>query len=288
MARTIKEIKDDMTSAFIQESAVMSAYGLDGRKTFDDQFSKASIESILFYVFAAAVWALEKLFDLHVSEVESEIEQLETHTLRWYVNKAKAFMYGRELVADCDYYDTAGMTDDEIEEARVVKYAVATESATVVIIKVAGSEDGNPCQLADSQISALTSYMNDIKDAGVSVTVRNEPADRMKVSLKVFYDPSLMDGDGISLSDGSSPVRDAIRSAVSDLPFDCVFRKTDLISAVQAVSGVEVVDLIEVSVKPGDADEYTVVVGYTRPFSGYYSLEDEDIDIEYEPYSLID
>ena len=77
MARTIEEIKADMTANFIKQRAVISAYGLDGKKTFDQQFSRVSIESILFYVFAAALWTLEKLFDLHTAEVKERIEQLE-------------------------------------------------------------------------------------------------------------------------------------------------------------------------------------------------------------------
>lgn len=289
MARTIKEIKADMTDAFIQEEAVISAYGLDGKKTFDQQFSKASIENILFYVFAAAIWALEKLFDLHVAEVESEIERLEPHTLLWYVNKAKAFMYGYKLVTDCDYYDTTDMSDTDIATAQIVKYAVASESNTVVYLKVAGEKNGNPCQLGDTQIAALKSYINTIKDAGVDVEVYSAPADRMKVSLKVYYDPTILDENGNSLTDGGTPVADAIRTVVANLPFNGVYRNTDLLDAVQAIAGVEVVDIISVQTKVAntDDDDWKTVVGYNRPYSGYYELDDEDIDIDYEPYDLL-
>lgn len=89
MARTIEEIKKDMTTEWMKQPAVMSAYGLDGKKAFKDCFSAASLENILFYVFAFAVWSLESLFDLHRDEVDLLIERLEPHTLRWYVAKAK-------------------------------------------------------------------------------------------------------------------------------------------------------------------------------------------------------
>lgn len=49
MARTIEEIKQDMTARFMQMEAVKSAYGLDGSKGFDDCFSRASLESVLFW-----------------------------------------------------------------------------------------------------------------------------------------------------------------------------------------------------------------------------------------------
>lgn len=148
MARSISDIKNGMTAAFAKERAVVTAYGLDTRKTFDQQFSSVSIENVLFYVFACAVWVVEVLFDKHVAEVDSRIEQLEPHTLRWYVNKVKAFMYGYRLLENTDRYDTSSMSETDIDTAQVVKYAVATEDETTVYIKVAGrTDDGKPCLL---------------------------------------------------------------------------------------------------------------------------------------------
>lgn len=286
MARTIEDIKKDMTDSFIENQAVISAYGLTAGKTFDEQFSRVSIESILFYVFAVALWSLEKLFDLHVSEVDSRIEQLEPHTLRWYVNKTKAFLYGHKLVADSDYYDTSNLSEAEIEEDSVVKYAVASESNTVVYIKVAGEKNGKPWPLTDSQIAALNSYINTIKDAGVSVQLRNEQADLMRISLVVYYDPTLLSADGVSLADGSTPVDDTVKSVITNLPFNGIYRNTDLLAALQALSGVEVVDISKVEAKPRNADSFTEVVGFNRPYSGYFEIE--SLDVTYIQYSSIE
>ena len=286
MARTIEEIKADMTANFIKQRAVISAYGLDGKKTFDQQFSRVSIESILFYVFAAALWTLEKLFDLHTAEVKERIEQLEPHTLRWYVNKTKAFMYGHKLVPDTDYYDTSNVPDADIEAAKVVKYAVASESNTVVYIKVAGEKEGKPSLLTDSQVAALRSYMNTIKDAGVSVQIRNEQADLMRISLVVYYDPTLLSADGTSLSSNGKPVDDTVKSVITNLPFNGMYRNTDLLAALQALPGVEVVDITGVQVKTRNAEDWTDVVGFNRPYSGYYEIE--SLNVEYKQYSAVE
>ena len=48
MARTIEEIKKDMTTEWMKQPAVMSAYGLDGKKAFKDCFSAASLENIVY------------------------------------------------------------------------------------------------------------------------------------------------------------------------------------------------------------------------------------------------
>ncbi len=287
MARTIEEIKADMTANFVKQRAVISAYGLDVKKTFDQQFSRVSIESILFYVFATALWTLEKLFDLHVAEVEQRIEQLEPHTLRWYVNKTKAFMYGHKLVTNSDYYNLSKLSDTDIEEAKVVKYAVASESNTVVYIKVAGEKEGKPSLLTDSQFSALNSYINTIKDAGVSVQIRNEQADLMRISLVVYYNPTLLASDGASLqSDGSKPVDETVKSVITNLPFNGVYRNTDLLAALQSLPGVEVVDIADVKVRARNSEEWADVVGFNRPYSGYYEIE--SLNVEYKEYNPVE
>lgn len=276
-----------MTGTFVNESAVVTAYGLNTKKTFDQQFSSVSIESILFYCFAFAVWTLETLFDKHKAEVEAKIEQLEPHTLHWYVNKAKAFMYGYKLVQDTDYYDTSNMSETDIEAARRVKYAVATESNTVVYLKVAGKNDKQqPCLLNRSELDALTAYMNTIKDAGVAIKLINEEADRIKIHLKVYYDATVLDAEGVN-ADGNKPVEDAVRSVITNLPFNGVYRNTDLLAAITKLPGVEVADIVEVTTKVNNAAEYTKVVGFDKPYSGYYSLPAEDLIIDYVNYSVL-
>ena len=288
MARTVEEIKKDMTAEFMKMEAVKSTYGLDGSKSFADCFSMASLENIIFYVFAVAVWALEKLFDLHRADVDARIEQLEPHTLRWYVSKAKAYMQGQKLVTDCDYYDTEGMTEQDIAAAKVVKYAVATESNTVVYIKVAREVDGNPAALTAGQLEGLTSYMNDIKDAGVSVQLRNEPADQMRISLLIYYDPTLLiiDANGNGSQNGKDPVRETTKQVIENLPFNGMFRKSDLMAALQALPCVEVADIKSVKVKPRNGAEWQTVEGYDRPFSGYYSID--ALTVDYQPYNAIE
>lgn len=288
MARTVEEIKKDMTAEFMKMEAVKSRYGLDGSKSFADCFSMASLENIIFYVFAVAVWALEKLFDLHRADVDARIEQLEPHTLRWYVSKAKAYMQGQKLVTDCDYYDTEGMTEQDIAAAKVVKYAVATESNTVVYIKVAREVDGNPAALTAGQLEGLTSYMNEIKDAGVSVQLRNEPADQMRISLLIYYDPTLLiiDANGNGSQNGKDPVRETTKQVIENLPFNGRFRKSDLMAALQALPCVEVADIKSVKVKPRNGAEWQTVEGYDRPFSGYYSID--ALTVDYQPYNAIE
>lgn len=274
-----------MTATFCQERAVVEKYELNPKKSFDQQFSSASIENILFYCFAFAIWTLEVLFDKHRTEVERRIEQLEPHTLRWYVNKAKAFMYGYQLVKDADYYDITELSETDIDKARVVKYAVASESNTVVYLKVAArGEDGQPAKLNASQFASLTSYMNSVKDAGVAIKLVNENADNIRINMVVYYDPTVMNSDG-AVSDGTQPVLEAVKTVITNLPFNGVFRKSDLLAAVIDVPGVEVADVVSVKVKTANAADFADVMGYDKPYSGYYAID--SLNVSYRSYDAL-
>lgn len=300
MARSIAEIKAQICETFISQDAIRTGYGLKEKQSFDKAFSPVSLESLMFYVVASCIWLLEKLFDRHRLEVDARIEALRPHTLRWYATKAKEYMRGKELimadgvvVADC--YNTAEMTEEEIEKARVVKYAVATEDHTEVYIKVAArGNNGQPKQLEAEDLKGLKSYMGQVKDAGVSVKILNEPADNMRVQLVILYDPAILtaqaqgsaDGDGYTpvklMRDGSDVITEAVSRVISELPFNGEYRNSDLMAAVQSVEGVKVADIIKVEAAAGGSDAYSQVVGYRRPYSGYYALK--NLTVKGRPY----
>ena len=221
MARSIAEIKAQICETFISQDAIRTGYGLKDKQSFDKAFSPVSLESLMFYVVASCIWLLEKLFDRHREEVDARIEALRPHTLRWYATKVKEYMHGKRLImADgvvvADRYDTTGMTDEEIEKARVVKYAVATEDSTQVYIKVAArGNNGQPKQLDAEALDGLKYYISQIKDAGVAIKILNEPADNMRVELVVLYDPAILTARSLGATDanGYTPVPGNIGAA---------------------------------------------------------------------------
>ena len=291
MARTISEIKAEIANTYIAQDTVRSAYGLDENASFDKVFSPISIENVLFYVVASCIWVLEQLFDRHTAEVEHRIEALRPHTLRWYVSKTLEYMHNYKLVqtdgvVSADYYDTTGLSDGDIAAKKIVKYAVATESNTQVVIKVAKAKsDGRPTPLTAHEKSGLEYYLSQIKDAGVAVKVLSEAADKMNVELLVLYDPSVLSAEYIANdeakefrelritdTDGKEVITDAVQAIIARLPFNGEYRNADLMAAVQAVDGVVVADIASVQVCSDGSENYTDVVGYRRPYSGYYEL----------------
>lgn len=300
MARSIAEIKAQICETFISQDAIRTGYGLKDGQSFDKTFSPVSLESLMFYVVASCIWLLEKLFDRHREEVDTRIEALRPHTLRWYATKTKEYMRGRDLVmADgvvvADRYDTAGMTEGDIEKARIVKYAVATENNTQIFIKVAGrGNNGQPVPLKEEDLDGLKSYLSQIKDAGVALKVLNEPADNMRVELVVLYDPAILtaqpqgnaDAGGYTavrlMRQGKDVIEDAVSRVISELPFNGEYRNSDLMAAIQSVEGVKVADIVRVEAAAGGSESYSQVIGYRRPYSGYYALK--NLTVKGRPY----
>jgi hypothetical protein len=282
MARTIKEIKDGMTARFVADETVVAKYELEAGKTFDEQFSTVSIESLLFYIVAAAQWSLETLFDHHRTEVSALITELKPHSLRWYVSKAKAFMPGRPLLPDTDLYDTSGMTAEAIAAAQVVRFAAAVESEAVVYLKIAGEDNGERAPISADALVAFREYIREVKDAGVMVEVINETPDHFRLTMTVYYNPMVLDGTGMNF-DGERPVQDAVKKFVGDLPFNGEYRNVDLVDALQQIEGVEIPEL-HVAETSRDGVNWTAVNAKTTPYGGYYRIYNEpDLNITFTP-----
>jgi hypothetical protein len=286
MARTIAEIKKEITNRWMTDPVIVQAYKLASGAGFDS-FSKVSVESIFFYCIAAAVWTLEKLFDLHKEETSAMISELKPHSLRWYVSKAKAFLLGKSMVADADYYDTDGMTDEEIEALRVIKYAAAVERSAVVYLKIATESGGSPEPVSTEVKAAFVEYLREVKDAGVVIEIVNEPAEHFKLAMDIYYNPMMMNGSGQNFS-GEFPVPETIKNFIKALPFNGEYRNASLVDALQAIDGVVIPELILAETSE-DGLDWQQVTAKSNPRSGYYRIYDEtaDLILNYIPYESL-
>ena len=292
MARTVKEIKNDMTSMWIRESAVRAAYELDENKSFDEQFSRVSPESIWFYVVAFCVWSLETLFDIHRDEMEALYGQRHAHTFEWYNNKAKAFMYGHSLVPFTSNYDVNGLTDDRIAEARIVTRAscvkgFGSNNVSFLRLKVAKGGEGEPTKLSGAELAAFSAYMSEIQDAGVDLLCTSTEADAIKMSWIVYYDPQVLDAEGNRLDGaGSEVVAAAIREHVENLPFNGLYKMTFHVDAVQRVRGVADAYVTGAMTRTATGTRFKAVDEEgVVPDAGYFKFySDGDLTIEYKAF----
>ena len=267
MARTIDVIKEEITTSFMSSEAAASLYGFTVGDNFAAHFSKVSVESVLFYVVASSIWVLEKMMDSHRADVDERIAVALPHRPVWYRNKALAFMQGCTLSGDTDSYDTTGMTDEEISAALPVKWAAAVESAdaSILTIKVAGEEGGVRCRLDEATAAQLLAYLGEIKDAGVRISLVNKDPDTYNCEVDVYYDPML------APSTVEAACRAAIRTYITNLPFNGEYTNMSLVDALQLVEGVKVVEFGGATTTPSGVSGVSIPInGRYTPISGYF------------------
>ena len=268
--RTIEQIKESIAADFMRNEHVAELFAFTPGDSFTSHFSKVSVIGILFYIFAVAAWTLEKLFDTYKGEVDTRIEEIIPHRPRWYRDKVLAFMKGKTLIADTDRYDTEGMTEDAIAAARVVKHAVAAESAdaSLLTIKVAGEKDGKRCRLDAETEAQLAAYIAEIKDAGVRTALVNIDPDRFNCEADVYYDPMLV------AETVEAACREAVREYIENLPFNGEYTNMALVDALQTVEGVRIVEFRGATTVAAGEEVLVTIDARCIPAAGYFEMGD--------------
>lgn len=271
MARTIAEIQAQII-ATVQADATLS--GLNST-------SATAIWRLWTYVVASAIWVHESLWDAFKVEVAAIAANLKPHTLLWYRNKALAYQHGGTLVAGEDYYDNTGLDPDDIAAQKIIKQAAVTETTDgLLTIKVAKESGGQLAPLSGGETAAVAAYFGDIKDAGVVLNVRSVNADRLRVQVDVYYDPTILSATGERLDgQAATPVQDAAKAYLRNLPFDGEFVKARLVDAMQAVEGVNVPEIRLCQARRDDDPSFGNVDVFYQPFSGFLKFYTENTDL---------
>lgn len=277
MARSITEIQNDII-AKVQADPVLS--------TQLTSTSLVAVWRLWTYVVAVSIWTIENLFDLFKQEVDETISAMKPHSLRWYAEKAKAFQYGDNLVADADYYDNSNQTDDAVAAKKIVAYAAVVEQERGLRIKVAKDGGVDLTALSTDELNAFIEYMKKVKDAGVKLLITSGVADALKLDMDIYYNPLVINASGGRL-DGftSTPVQDAIKAYLKNLPFNGVFLIQNLVDQLQLVDGVDVINIKSAQAQYGALPFQSFAVQYI-PDAGYLRIaNDADLTINFIPYS---
>jgi hypothetical protein len=259
MARTVAEIKKQMTDAFMADATIREKYGLREGDTWSGSFSSVSLESIMFFIVAACCHVLEVVFEEYVKVVDDKVSMAVVASVPWYYKMAKAFQYGDSLVLNEDTQQYGYATIDEGKQ--VVKYAAVRDRGTSVQILVSGEKDGKPVALSNSVLTVFKEYMNRVKVAGVVLNISSKESDKLSISATISVDSLVIDENGVKLSDGTMPIEEAIENHLKDIQYGGTFNKTKLISAILSVDGVEDVELGTCSYKRDGDLSWTTLAG---------------------------
>lgn len=246
--------------------------------------SSVSIWRLMLYIVAVIANTVEKLFDLHKTEVEQLIKELVPGRAEWYARKALDFLKDELLPDGSDIYDTTTLTDEEIENKKVVKYAVAVEDREManLTVKIAGIQGAELVRLDDDTEAQFREYMEQIKYAGVKINLINRNADLFACEINVLYNPlilpSIVENDCIT----------AIENYLKNLPFNGEYSNMALVDELQKVDGVKIVDLVFAKSNTRKIDEMNEIASNIRPLSGYFKVQTindkKQITVNLTPY----
>lgn len=250
--------------------------------------SKTAIWRLWLYIVAYAIHTLEVLFDVHKAEVSDALLLLKPHTARWYRNKAVAFQYGFNLYADTDVFNNEGYTPEQVEASKIIKYSAVTEATNEsrLIVKIA-TEDGNKelAPIAAPQKESFDAYIDEIRDAGVKVTVINYLPDVLRLHIKIYYNPLVLTSTGVSILTGKKPVEIALQEFMKELPFDGELILSALVDKLQRTEGVDIPHLVSaasswINSEGSDYGNFENIAVKKIPVSGYFKIENFN-NIEY-------
>lgn len=281
--RSINEIKAIMTNRFINEPAVILAYGLATGATFEAQFSAVSLESILFDILAFCVWTIENILNITIIQQNAFIKSTKIHSLSWYSDFAKKFQFGYELPWGEVVYNNEGEDESDIATAQVVKFAAVTKVPGGLRVKVAGIDNDLLAPITSPQFLSFQEYMFRISAAGDNLFYTNNEPDSLRLHLKVWYDALVLNSEGKRL-DGTNdtPVADAIENYIKGMDFNGRFVPALLTDVLQKVEGVKIPE-IELCKSQYAALPYVDIEGNgVVPDAGYLRIiNPTDLQIEY-------
>ncbi len=287
MARTIEEIQKDLLQAKYQaqELSALDILTADELDDVPDTSSKVSEWRLWIWIFATAIWTLEKLMDIFRAEVEERIANSRAHTKAWYREKALAFQFGYEL-NEKDYYDTIDPAAQIIKYASVQKVILTGRGA--LRMKIAKEEGDELAPLTDEELQAFSSYINQVADAGTYVFAESRPGDRINIDGIIYYDPQVLNTYGESY-DGDLTVKDAIIAYFKSIDFDGKLIFSELLASIKQVPGVKGVKINKIAILTYGGEYITyedqsgVIPEFIQPVSGWFipdRLEFTFIDYE--------
>ena len=264
--RTVAQIKQEMTTAFMAETAIKAKYDPSGTwtnsTTFEDVFSRISLESIVFYIIAVICFGIEFLFGKHIEEVAAMETKMRVGTKEWWRQLCYSFQFGDSLMFDSSSNTFKYTSIDET--AKIIKYVEVKETTMGLVLTINEADgDGNPVKLSTMDMTkrnAFEAYIRKVKVAGIPLTWNSYNPDLVRITLTVIIDPLVLNASGELIVGGTKPVDLAIATYLKNIPYGSgVLNKTQIIDAIQAAEGI-------IDVYPTGSDWLTINNDYNPAY----------------------
>lgn len=256
MARSVSTIKQEMIDYKNSQSSLDNL----------NSTSQTAIWNLLFYVVAVAIYTFEVLLDLFKTEVETTVAQAVPNTASWFQAKVLEFQYGDNITLQnfVPIYDPVN-TDNQI----ITRCSIKETVNGLIQVKVAKGTVLEP--LTSLEQSALKSYLKTIAYAGAKINVISQDADKVYIAADIYFDAEYI------LADLKTNVFAAINNYLNNIEFDGTFRKSKLEDAIQSVTGIIDVNIIDIKIRDY-ATSFSLsnpsVSVFTEIAAGYVEEED--------------
>lgn len=282
MARSIKEIYDQMAA---EKASLTSLNGLLPTENTGayvnllaqlSSNSKVAMWRLFMYIVAAGHFIHETMWDYAKQEMELLAQKSIAGNLAWYRAEVFKWQFGHLLLwnpVNFRYY-YADTTSQNAIDSRLCKRVACVEVINVdfkgIKIKLAKESGGTLAPLTQNELDSLQAYIDRIKFAGVETDVISQPADSLLTNIKIYYQGTL------DSADFQTAAKDTIKSYISNLDFNGMFFSSKMVDALQAMSGV-----VDVVIVNNQAKSYLgSYIGFVKdyePESGWMQLDNNSI-----------
>lgn len=205
--------------------------------------SQVSIWGNLLHTTAVQISILEQLIDAYIADLEATIAAQAIGSTPWIRAKILEFQYGDFVELDTTTFEIAYPEIDEA--AKIITRCSVSESGNLIIqAKVAKSDP--PVALSAGEQTALEDYLSIIKPAGIQINVISLTSDKLYVVGTIYYSGQYSSVIQTNVEAAITTYMENLSSAEN---FDGTVRLTEINDAIQAVEGVEDVNITEVGAR---------------------------------------
>ncbi len=273
--RTFSEIQASIKEDFIANETLQNAYGFVSTANFDNLFSTISIEAVLIYIVASAIYAHEVIFSQFQTDVTADLGAQKVPSEAWYQAQALAFQDGVVLTFDSATYSYKYATVDTSKQ--IVKFAAirTVQDAGITKLKIMVSGAAKAALTAE-QLARFSTYITQQGVAGMHYLISSTAPDPIAFSITVYYDPLVLDNEGKRIDDATDVITAAINAYLDSVAYGGQFYVSKLMDKLQSVEGVEDISIASTTWNGSTANQR-----FIEALSGAFAYDSENSNITF-------
>ena len=198
--------------------------------------SKMSILNAFTWVTSTAIYTLETLMDVFMTDIAKVFNARINGTPTYYANAMLKWQYGDDLVLNEDgtqfSYPSVDETKRLITKVSYQEYYSSDYKDNILVLKVAKGEADSLSKLEDDELISARAYLSKIKFAGVKCNVVSRKGDVLVPRVDVYYDGA------VSKDEIYSNIETALVQYIQNVNFDSAIYAHKVIDAIMGVDHV--------------------------------------------------